>query len=610
MMRVFALRRWVALLAALTLVVGAACSTPGQRDAYNVRKINLSDADKRHILELAHGELAGQAVDRRAECASVYANEPRGVFVTAVRPNQAALTAFGWGGSIATAVKTATATLRRLGESEDLTKLPLRVDVIDETTDQHTRALKDPWKLDVSTQGLIFGAAPPLALLPQELRDWGVIDRKNRFVLNQFKKLAKQRGVGRVVRDEIADADKVKYALFTAISFMDGPDGAVVSLRRGNRAEQFDPTPDNLLGSIVAGADYLKRAVNAEGKFDYLYNPQLAASSKSYNELRHAGAVFAMMQVYEITEDPDLLAAAERAMGWLRDHTRGPNPADAVKGDWQALFDERLQVAKLGGAGLSLLAFGTHARVTGDRQNLPLMTGYARFIEHMMKPDGDVEMRYYFKHEDREKEEKDVLYYPGEAFFGLATLHQLDNEARWIDVASRGIDYIADVRDGKLSDAQIPHDHWLCYAINEVHKFKPKTNQVNHGWRIFNAMNSRFNETHKDPDYVGGYYKEPSSVSTSCRIEGTGALYRLARQLGDEARMAQFRGVMAKGAQFLMRTQYNDLNTMFFHEPKKALGGFMMSYWSPEIEIDYVQHTISALIAAREIALEQAGATK
>lgn len=595
------------LLVAVGFAAGCGSSRSKNADFYNIRKTTLTELEKKHALELAHAYLKGETLpEDRDRYKRIYADEKRGVFVSLPRANQAALTGYGWGDSIQQALKNAADNLRRLAANEELDKAVLRVDVIDESTDERTYETKKHWKGDLSTQGAIFQTDPPVALLPQELRDWSVIDKKGRYSYSMMKKLLQHRGIGRVARDQIR-ADQLAYALFTTISFLDDGNGGVWNLKRGGRADGYDPTPERLKKSIVDTGEYLKQAVKEDGEFNYLYYPQTHRYSKSYNELRHAGTTFAMMQIYEITKDPEMLAAAKRALGWLQKHSRGPNDEDAKKMDWQALFDPKMEYAKLGGAGLSLLAFSWYTKATGDRQYLPLMEGYAKFIDYLMQPNGDVRMRYYLAAADQDKKDKPVLYYPGEAFFGLATLHAIDNNPHWIDVASKGIDYIADVRDAKIDDAQIPHDHWLGYAINEVHKFKPKANQVAHAQRIFKAMDAKFNDSGKDETLIGGYYRNPSSVATACRLEATGALYRLAQQLNDAKQRERYFEVLQKGAAFLMRNQYDDVNTMFFTHPKAAFGGYMFSYWSPEIQIDYVQHSVSALIQIYYITMERAG---
>jgi hypothetical protein len=596
------------LLPLVGLLLAAACGKPAGKEFYNVRRLPLTDAEKGHVLEVARADLSGRAsADDADRFQNVYENEPRGVFLTLARPNQPALTAYGWGQSVRAAIKDAAANLKRLAESEDIGALNLRADVMDETTDEKELEVAEKWSFNVATEGVIFGTTPTLALLPQELRDWGVVDKKGKFNKTQFRKLLKHRGAGRAVRDAIEDAMTVPYAKMTVISFMEGEGGKVIPLRRGNRTTGFEPTVDNLTRAITAAGDYLARGMKEDGAFDYLYLPHQHTSSTSYNELRHGGTIYAMTQIYDVTKDPKLLAAIERGLGWLREHTRGPNAQDRDNVPWLALYDRHFRYAKLGGAGLSLLAFGRHAIVTGDRQNLPLMNGLAKFIETMIEPNGDVRMRHYPDPEDADKEDKDVLYYPGEAFYGLATLHALDNNLRWIELAAKGIDYIADVRDAKLADSQIPPDHWIAYAINEVHKYKPKANHVAHGWRIFNNMDAKFIDEGKDEDYVGSYQKDTGSVAAACRLEATGALYRLAQQLGDQERMDRFYAVLLKGSTYLMRNQFNEINTMFFADPLKPRGGIMFSFSNPEIQIDFVQHAVSALHQTRAIRLEREG---
>lgn len=190
--------RYLALVAALLLTLAACGGRAGSSPRFaNVRKISFDDAEKHYILELARSHAVDGAKAPSGEPPkTVVRDEARGVFVTAPRPNQTALTAFAWGPSIRDAVAAAAATLKRLAKSEDLAKLPLRVDVIDETTDELTKAQKATWRFDVSKQGLLLATTPTIALLPQEIDDWGLIDRRGRLSATQFKKLAKIRGIG------------------------------------------------------------------------------------------------------------------------------------------------------------------------------------------------------------------------------------------------------------------------------------------------------------------------------------------------------------------------------------------------------------------------------
>ncbi|MDP8222367.1 MAG: hypothetical protein P9L99_03335 [Candidatus Lernaella stagnicola] len=598
------------VLIATVWLVGCAKTGPGDLPDY--KRIKLNAADKRYTLALARHYVTGTEAPAggKREFANVHKKSPRGVFLSVARPDDAALTAFGMGSSAAGAIKDAAAKLKKLGRDENWATHRLRLDVVERTHRVQQKKLDDGVRFDYSKEGLIFATNPPIALLPQELRDYGIMDRKKRFRYRNFKRLARQRGIPSDLRKQIDVKEPIKFAEIPLISFMENGKGGMIPLRRGNRIDGFEPTEENLLAAINGVGNYLKNAVKDDGSFEYMYYPQTDSLARSYNELRHAGTTFSMIQVYEINKDPELLESAKRALGWLERHTRGPDPEDSKKFDWKGLNNNKFQYAKLGGSGLSMLAFGWYTRATGDMQYLPLMQGYARFADYMMKPDGDVRMRYYYAPKDKDKKVKPVLYYPGEAFFGLATLYSIDGNKRWIDVGAKGVDFIADVRDKKKPDSGIPHDHWLAYAINRIHEVKPQQNHVDHAWRIFAAMDARFNRDNKDPDFNGGYYTSRtmlSSVSAACRLEATGALYRLAERLGDKAKTDEFFDVLQLGSSFLMRLQYNDINTMFFENPQKPQGGIGFGFWTPDIQIDYVQHSVSALIETYRITRERAG---
>ncbi len=604
----------IAILLIVVVLAGFALScggrSQGKGNFYNLRKLDLRQVDKKHVLEVARNSLLGKPVSNEAERFPVlYNNEPRGVFLTLVRPNEAALTAFGFGDSVIDATKRAADVLRRLAEGEDLAKLKLRIDIVDESTDEQEIALdkKMGGRGDFSLRGIIFDTNPMAAFLPTELRDWGVVDKKAGYRAVQMRKLLKQRKLGRVLNEQLDENKKVRSAYFTTISFLEGEGGEPVALFRGNLLEGFDPTPDRLLTAIRAAGEYLKQAVREDGSFVYLYYPQTSHASKSYNELRHAGTTFAMCQIYEITKDPALLAAIKRALAYLDKTSLGPDPADAGRVDFRAVAEPQRLYSKLGGTGLALLAFGKYTEVTGDQQYLELMRAYGRFIEFMQESNGDMRMRYWRSAGEKERDVEDVLYYPGEAFFGLAKLYGLDGRnERWKKVAIKGIDFIVNTRDANLPTNKLEPDHWLMYAINEWYRVQPQSNHLAHAKRLVDGMLANFNARPKYPDFAGGFSERPQTTPTACRLEGLAAIYRLAEHIGDAEEMKRIYDVLGLGASFLMRNQYNSVNTMFFQNPEKAIGGYMMSYWAPEIQIDFVQHSTSALIGIREVLMKRA----
>ena len=610
-MKPYSHRILISLLLITILFIAGCGKQPGSENSeiYNINSISLSDTDKIEALRLAR-EFVTTGKAEKGKTGNCYKAGARGVFVSVARPEKPALTAFVMGTSIADAIEKASKKLKAKGKAENLGQYRIRVDVVDKSSSVKTQDLARSWKFDRSKFGVIFDADLAVGLLPQELRDRGVIDYRGKVSHKRLKKILAYRGFSHEIINNIIKAKTVNYARISLCSFMENYDRNLVNLLRMNRANGFEPTEENLRKAIDAAGRYLVNAVRDDGSFDYHYHPQTNSLSKDYNELRHAGTTFSMMQIYEINKDEKVLEAVRRSLKWLDRNTRGPDENDSKTYDWKGLNDKRKRYAKLGGSGLSLLAFGWYTKVTGDTQYLPLMEGYAKFVDYMMLENGDVNMRYWYAEKDKGRKTTPVLYYPGEAFFGMATLYNIDKNMRWIDVGSKGIDYIVDSRDKLKPDSLLPHDHWMAYAITAIYKVKPKDSHVKHAWRLFDTMDRKFHYQHKEADFVGGYFKVPVSVRTGCRLEATSAFYRLAEELGDKERMDKFFDVLQKGASFLMRTQYDDYNTIFFEDPSKPQGAMMRSFWEPSTQIDYTQHSVSALIETYVITKERAEANK
>ena len=105
-----------------------------------------------------------------------------------------------------------------------------------------------------------------------------------------------------------------------------------------------------LVAAARAGGDYLVRMQNQDGRFNYLYDAAVDRVLEiDYNILRHAGA-FSLFDLYAHTKDARYLAAANRAVGYLKTRFRPAGESNAV----YVLDDDGK--AKLGANGLGLLA--------------------------------------------------------------------------------------------------------------------------------------------------------------------------------------------------------------------------------------------------------------
>jgi hypothetical protein len=331
------------------------------------------------------------------------------------------------------------------------------------------------------------------------------------------------------------------------------------------------------LRAAQAGGDYLLTNMHEDGSFVYEYDPVTDEVSDDYNILRHAGTTYSLLELYQATNDRKYLASSEKGIAYLINQVI-PCPmvpaAECVEEDAEV---------KLGGNGLAILALAKHAEVTGDKNHLSLTERLAAFIVGVQSPSGEFAVHKIangvvdgFKSE----------YYPGEAMFGLAKLSQVSGDRKWLDAAHKGARWIINVRDAGVPAAELPHDHWFLYALNELAKDKQESIYIDHAKKLTEAIAAaqHVGLTGEQKDWNGGYYNPPRSTPTATRNEGLGAAYELFTRAGGTAHATVAKDTMERGIGFTLRTQHPN-------------GSFHESLDEYAVRIDYVQHNVSALLA-------------
>ncbi|MBP9771300.1 MAG: hypothetical protein KBD16_00025 [Candidatus Pacebacteria bacterium] len=346
------------------------------------------------------------------------------------------------------------------------------------------------------------------------------------------------------------------------------------------------------LASAKLGGEYLISHMYEDGSFVYEYDPESDSESDSYNILRHAGTTYALLELYEATNNKRYLTGAERALDYLRKATI---PCPVYKDALCVLEDNEI---KLGGNGLALLAFTKYMELTDSRDDQALAEGIATFISAIQAKNGEF---LFYKMDAKGVPDSDFVseYYPGEAMFGLARLSELTNDATWMTTAHKGADWIINVRDKDVATNDLPHDHWMLYALNELYADEQKQDYLEHTKRLVNAILAAQHQglTGEQEEWNGGYYNPPRSTPTATRNEGLGAAYRIFMRSGDAAYTAITKDAMERGIEFTLRTQFTSSKLRELNFPREALGGFHEGLDDYDIRIDYVQHNISALLA-------------
>ena len=124
---------------------------------------------------------------------------------------------------------------------------------------------------------------------------------------------------------------------------------------------------------------------------------------------------------------------------------------------------------KLGGNALAVIAILEYQEVTGDRRWRGQALALGRSLLKAQSPNGAFPVH---KVDFASGDGLDFTsgYYPGEAILALTYLSRQDPKGPWLAAARRAATYLIEVRDKKVPDDKLPHDHWLLIALSELQK--------------------------------------------------------------------------------------------------------------------------------------------
>lgn len=378
---------------------------------------------------------------------------------------------------------------------------------------------------------------------------------------------------------------------FRTHSWVEGSDGALLLSARGN----VEPPPldaASLRARIRLAADYLTRETGPSGRMTYTYTPTKDTTDSAYNMLRHAGTLYSMMQAQRLEPDDDLLDAGKRAakylVGRMKEDSRHP-------GEWFVLDGKR---AKLGGAGLALIALVELEKASPGAVEPAHLQGLAQHIERMQNPDGS--FTCFYEWDDRKESGERSVFYPGEAMLGLIRLEQLTGERKWVDIAARGADYLVDDQwVGWGIRVMVAPDAWLLQALEELDRVAPDEGRRAYAFAVGRAIagNKLMNEGQVAEDMLGadmsGLRNWPNAATAGSYGEALAAAARL--ELRADGKAGPFAVWARRNAEFQLRNQFTGDNTWFLPNPERASGGFRLKTDDAEIRNDYVQHNLSGL---------------
>ena len=370
------------------------------------------------------------------------------------------------------------------------------------------------------------------------------------------------------------------------------PSQGVVEAPRAFRAlsppTDVDPALQQAMDDAAA---YLIRACGPAGRFVYRIRlREDRTAPPGYNVLRHAGAIYSLAQYQALWPRPEIAAAIGRATTYLWTYAEvvEGQPEDGMLAVWSA---KRPDVAKLGGAGLLLVAMGQLRAIPGGRGDDPRVGRVAEFVRFMQTPDGSFYSKLF-----RGRGPDDSwtsLYYPGEAALGLVLVGGDDNRRS----AEKALRYLARSR---REARRVPPDHWALIATGALLSGSvtdsTRAALIRHARQIVDQMLDSPRASGSTP-LAGSWGDDGRTTPTATRLEGLIAAWDYLDGPDDHERRARMRTTIEDGIVFLLRARVTE-------GPHRGAMPRSITWTSPtpsssradEVRIDYVQHALSAWI--------------
>lgn len=408
---------------------------------------------------------------------------------------------------------------------------------------------------------------------------------------------------GRIKTETLANVPEKVWCFLTSARYVGRTEEGFesVGIFRGHREHQA-LSKDIARERALVGANYLARAVRADGSFVYQYESGLNKEAADYNMVRHAGTLWSMLDMLANEKDAERAALLRSAIDRAAAYLRGTIEVYAYG---TGLVVNEFDTAKLGGNGLALVALTDYYRLAPSTELLDELRGLAIWIVESQASDGE-----YASHkvELSTGEVSRFLsdYYPGEAILGLMRLYKIDPDPKWQhvwkDSAVAATRWLIHVRDKGKELADLEHDHWLLYAINEVYRVEPDADFLAHTRLLVEAivttqLGSARGPNAAQPDWHGGWYEPPRTTPVACRVEGLMAAVTLLREVGEPDETKALLVAVEAGLKFMLQNQLYGEKLLMLPNPARAKGGFHSDFNNWHVRIDFVQHSISALMA-------------